>query len=164
MDTYIVLADYSNPLHQKDIPLLVDIYARDPMGGGTPLSSYVKNNLVRELSKILSALSILAYSNGIPVGLINCFEGFSTFTCKPLINLHDVIVRHEFREIGIFGKMLSKIEEIALEVLGNNETAQSTYRKHGYAPYQLAPSTGSAQFWQKILDINLSEHDKHSKI
>lgn len=173
MATNIVLADYSNPLHQRDIPLLLDIYAHDPMGGGKPLSSYVKNSLVRELSKIPSAFSILAYNNEIPVGLINCFEGFSTFSCKPLINLHDVIVRLEFRGIGIFGKMLSKVEEIALakncckitlEVLGDNETAQSTYRKHGYAPYQLAPCTGSAQFWQKLLDKNLSKHEKHSTI
>lgn len=36
--------------------------------------------------------SVLAFDADQPVGLINAIEGFSTFACKPLINIHDVIV------------------------------------------------------------------------
>jgi hypothetical protein len=27
----------------------------------------------------------------VAVGLVNCFEGFSTFACKPLVNVHELL-------------------------------------------------------------------------
>ena len=156
----VVKADYLNDQHKKDIPALLDKYASDPMGGGKPLNENVKNNLVKELSKIPHALSVIAYIDGKAAGLVNCFEAFSTFSCKPLINIHDVVVLNEYRGNGISQAMLSKVEEIAkskgcckvtLEVLSNNEVAKSAYRKFGFSSYELAPKAGEALFWQKQL-------------
>lgn len=153
-------ADYLNDQHKKDISALLDKYAIDPMGGGKPLSEKVKDNLVTELSKIPHAFSVIAYVDGKAAGLINCFEAFSTFLCKPLINIHDVVVLNEFRGNGISQKMLSEVEEIAkskgcckvtLEVLSNNEVAKSAYSKFGFSGYELAPKAGQALFWQKNL-------------
>ncbi|MCW8932827.1 MAG: GNAT family N-acetyltransferase [Gammaproteobacteria bacterium] len=140
--------------------MLMNAYASDPMGGSQPLSDEVKNNLLKELSKLPHAFSIIAYIEGLPAGLINCFEAFSTFSCKPLINIHDVIVLNQYRGNGISQKLLAKVEEIALqkgcckvtlEVLSNNEIAKSAYKKFGFSDYELDPKAGTALFWQKKL-------------
>ncbi len=139
----------------------MNAYATDPMGGGKPLSEEVKNNLAKELSKHPHAFSIISYVDGVAAGLVTCFELFSTFSCKPLINIHDVIVLEQFRGNGLSHKMFKKVEEIAiskgcckltLEVLEGNEIAKSSYIKFGFSDYQLDPKMGTALFWQKILE------------
>jgi ribosomal protein S18 acetylase RimI-like enzyme len=160
MKVEVLLADYSNEQHSTDIASLLSSYAIDPMSGGKPLSNFVIENLVNELLKLAYAISILCYVDGKPAGLINCFEGFSTFKCKPLINIHDVVVLEEFRGLGLSQKMLDKVEEIAkerdcckmtLEVLEGNTAARNAYIKYGFEGYELAPENGKAFFWQKML-------------
>lgn len=160
MDIEVVKADYTNHAHKVDIPLLLDAYARDPMGGGVPLAQNVKLNLVNELSRLPHAFSVIAYVNNSPAGLANCFEAFSTFACKPLVNIHDIVVLKKYRGHGVSQRMLEKIEEIALEkncckltleVLSNNVVAQAAYQKFGFSSYELDPEAGSALFWQKKL-------------
>jgi len=156
----IVKANYLNPNHAKDIAFLMDTYATDPMGGGKALPEKVKNNLAKELSKLPHALTVICYVDGNPVGLMNCFEAFSTFACQPLINIHDVIVLKEYRENGLNQKMLKKVEDIAiakgcckltLEVLSGNMIAKKSYSKFGFSSYELDSKTGNALFWQKVL-------------
>lgn len=161
MEIEITQANYRNDSHAKALIALLDSYARDPMGGNRPLSQHVKQNLVAALAQHPHAFSILAFVNGEAVGLANCFEGFSTFMCQPLINIHDLAVLPPHRGKGIAQSMLEHIEELArlracckitLEVLQGNQAAQCLYRKRGYAAYQLKPEHGNAQFWQKLLD------------
>ena len=156
----ILLADLSLSSHGEDIIYLLNEYAKDEMGGGTELSIFVKNNLVSELKKRQGVYIILAFVDGYPAGLVNCFEGFSTFACKPLLNIHDVIVIPDYRGRGISKKMLNKAEEIALvlgcckltlEVLEGNTIAQGAYKSCGYSGYELNPKMGRAMFWQKKL-------------
>ena len=156
----ILLADLSLPSHGEAIIYLLNEYAKDEMGGGTELSIFVKNNLVSELKKQQGVYIILAFVDGNPAGLVNCFEGFSTFACKPLLNIHDVFVIAEYRGRGISKKMLNKAEEIALvlgcckltlEVLEGNTIAQGAYKSCGYSGYELNPKMGRAMFWQKKL-------------
>ena len=156
----ILLADLSLPSHGEAIVYLLNEYAKDEMGGGTELSIFVKNNLVCELKKRQGVYIILAFVDGNPAGLVNCFEGFSTFACKPLLNIHDVIVIEKYRGRGISKKMLNKAEEIAislgcckltLEVLEGNTIAQGAYKSCGYSGYELNPKMGKAMFWQKKL-------------
>ena len=158
MHIEVIKADYLNGQHAKEIVLLLDAYASDPMGGGKPLAGEVKENVVRELSRLPHAFSLIAYVDGKAVGLVNCFEAFSTFSCKPLINVHDVIVLNEYRGNGISQLMLAKVEEIArlrgcckitLEVLSNNKAAKTAYRKFGFTDYELDPQAGRALFWHK---------------
>ena len=156
----VVMADYSDAQHGIDIIHLLDCYAKDPMGGGKSLPVFVKENLVAELVKIPYAFSLICYVNNEPAGLINCFEGFSSFSCKPLINIHDVVVLSEFRGLGLSQIMLEKVDNIAkdkgcckvtLEVLEGNKAAKSAYLKHGFAGYELDPNMGKALFWQKTI-------------
>jgi ribosomal protein S18 acetylase RimI-like enzyme len=160
----VVQANYHDPHHQQDIPFLLNAYAVDPMGGGKPLDKPVYNHLVAELAKRDYAFSVIVYVDGQPAGLANCFEAFSTFAGKPLVNIHDICVLREYRGLGLSQQLLGKVEELAqvrgcckitLEVLNNNEVAKSAYHKFGFAPYELAPSAGSAIFWQKPLGHSL---------
>ena len=160
MDVEIIQADYADPKHRKDIPRVLSAYASDPMGGGVPLSDFTKTNLVDKLSALGHAFTILAYVDGEPAGLVNCLEGFSSFACHPLINIHDVVVLENFRGHGLSQSMLQKVEAIAqerscckitLEVLSNNTIAKKAYAKFGFAGYELDPSAGHALFWEKAL-------------
>jgi len=160
MNTEIKVADYLNKVQGDEIAYLLSLYSKDPMGGGHPLDDYVIKNIAVELSKRSEAFSVIGYVDATPAGLVNCFEGFSTFACKPLVNIHDMIVLEQFRGKGLSHKMLNKVEEIAidrgcckltLEVLSGNTVAQSSYQKFGFAAYELDPVVGTAQFWQKPL-------------
>jgi ribosomal protein S18 acetylase RimI-like enzyme len=156
----IIEADFSAPEHAAAIVSLLDGYARDEMGGGQALSEQVRNNLVAELKKRSSAHAILAYVDGNPAGLALCFEAFSTFACKPILNIHDCVVALQYRGQGLSKMLFSKVEEIAvrigcckltLEVLEGNKIAQKAYQSIGFCGYTLGPETGQAMFWEKKL-------------
>jgi GNAT superfamily N-acetyltransferase len=158
--TKIQIAEFSNPVHANAIVYLLNEYAKDPMGGGEPLSAFTQANLVKEMAKRSTFHAAIAFVDGKPAGLINCVEGFSTFACKPLLNIHDVVVLAEYRGKRISSQLLKKAEEIAnslgcckltLEVLEGNKLAQAAYIANGFAGYQLDPVMGRAMFWQKKL-------------
>ena len=157
----IIDADLSLPEHADALVYLLNDYALDPMGGGDGLSAFARASLVAELRKRQWMTGLLAFVDGEAAGLAICIEGFSTFACKPLLNIHDLTVARKFRGRGIARELLARIEAIAralgcckitMEVLEGNAIAQSVYSACGYAPYQLDPDMGRAIFWQNILD------------
>jgi ribosomal protein S18 acetylase RimI-like enzyme len=156
----IIKADLFVVSHGNAIVTLMDEYARDPMGGGKGLSDYVKTNLISKLSQRNSCHVVLAFVNRQPAGLVICFEGFSTFACQPLLNIHDVIISSNYRGNGISKIMLAAVEKIAidlgcckltLEVLEGNHIAQKAYHSFGFKGYELNPEIGKALFWEKKL-------------
>ncbi len=160
MKIEVLRADYLNPQQALDIVFLLNCYASDPMGGGESLSPQVQESLVASLAALPHALSLLCYVDGRPAGLVNCFEGFSTFSCKKLLNIHDIAVLEEFRGLGLSQLLLAEVEAVArergcgkltLEVLEGNKPAKAAYRKFGFDAYQLDPAMGEALFWQKSL-------------
>lgn len=156
-------ADYSRGDHAAAVVSLLDAYARDPMGGAEALSDFAKANLIPALAARPQAYSVLAFGGTdgqTPVGLVNCIEGFSTFACRPLVNVHDVVVLDGYRGQRVAERMLALAEQIArergackltLEVLQGNAGAIRLYQRVGFANYQLDPAMGHAQFWQKWL-------------
>lgn len=160
----IRIADLHNDKDANDLLELLGQYAQHPMGGGHALPEFTQNNLVDTLLSRLDCVVILAYHNDRAVGLCNCFEGFSTFACKPLLNIHDVYVADSYRGQGIAGSMMQKAEQLAtargyckltLEVLTHNESAKKSYRSLGYQPYRLNEQFGQAEFWQKLIPENV---------
>ena len=152
------LADYGCASDAAAVVTLLDAYASDSAGGGKPLSDFAKTHLVRELAARPQAYTVLAFDGDQPVGLVNCIEGFSTFACKPLVNVHDVAVLASHRGRGVAAQMLALAErqalargavKMTLEVLSGNEPAVNLYRRIGYEGYQLDPAMGTAQFFQK---------------
>ncbi len=156
----IVLADYRNPTHAASVVDLLDGYARDPAGGGTPLAPEVKRDLAGALAVRPQAFSVLAFDGDAPIGLTNCFEGFSTFACRPLVNVHDVVVVASHRGQRVAQRMLERVEQearargackLTLEVLSGNQPALRAYEREGFAGYQLDEAFGAAIFLQKKL-------------
>jgi GNAT superfamily N-acetyltransferase len=157
----ILKADFSNKKHCDDYIQLLNEYAIDVMGGGTSLNPRVRNNLTSEIAQRDFITVFLGYDNNTAIALITCIEGFSTFQCRPLINIHDVYVAKDFRKLGVSIKLLQSAEQLArsnscckltLEVLQGNSTAKIVYQKFGFKSYELNPDIGSALFWEKILD------------
>ena len=96
-----------------------------------------------------------------PVGLVNAIEGFSSFACRPLVNVHDVVVAPSHRRRGIAARMFEQVEVLArergackltLEVLQGNTPARNVYQRLGFTDYQLDPAMGHAQFLHKWLE------------
>ena len=144
---------------------LLDHYALDPMGGGEGLSAYAQAHLVEQLQTLPTFHGALAFLGEKPVGLINCFVGFSTFAAKPLLNIHDVVVHADVRGQGIAQALLQWAEtqarqlgccKLTLEILSNNIPAMRSYQRAGFEPYVLDPAAGHALLMQKYLqEINL---------
>lgn len=138
---------------------LLEHYARDPMGGGDGLSAYASTHLVEQLRQVPAFHGAIAWQGETAVGLINCFTGFSTFAAKPLLNIHDIVVRAGQRGQGIGQALIAWAEararelgccKLTLEVLSNNQRALGCYAAAGFAPYVLDPAAGQALFLQKV--------------
>jgi ribosomal protein S18 acetylase RimI-like enzyme len=153
--------DYHKPEDRAALTGLLDHYARDPMGGGCPLAPDVLTRLCDDLAARTFAFSFIAYGeDGTPAGLVNCFEGYSTFKAQPLINIHDIVVHSAWRGQGVAQQLMQAVEaeararqacKITLEVLTGNHTAMKSYERFGFAPYALDPNAGTATFMQKWL-------------
>jgi GNAT superfamily N-acetyltransferase len=130
------------------------------MGGGRPLAESVRRDLPARLAARADAVVLLGYAQGAAAGLLIAFEGFSTFACAPLLNIHDIVVAPAYRGAGLAGRLLARAEAIArdrgcckltLEVLEGNRAARAAYRRSGFRPYELDPAMGRALFWEKPL-------------
>ncbi len=133
------LADYQDGSDAKGIVRLMREYAR--------IEECDREELER-LPEILLGLdqgfTVLAFherSSNVPIGLINCFFGFSTFELRPVVNVHDVIVTESHRGQGVARGMLECVESksrslnacrITLEVLADNPSAMRAYQKYGF--------------------------------
>jgi ribosomal protein S18 acetylase RimI-like enzyme len=145
----VIQADLTDPRHQADLLGMLDAYAQDMMGGGEPMADDVKARLIPGLQAHPTAYVFLAYrkdpgdpdSGGTPVGIANCFVGFSTFTAKPLINIHDLAVIPTARRMGVGRKLIDAVAEMAksldccvvtLEVRDDNPAARKLYTDYGF--------------------------------
>lgn len=155
-----IRADLSISSHASAYLSLMSHYALDPMGGGEDLSQFAKDNLISTLLKRTDVTIVLVFKGDQPAALLTAIEGFSTFSCKPLFNIHDVTVHQDFRGQGLTKLLFNEIEQVArekgcckmtLEVLSGNQIAKNAYTKQGYSDYQLDPEYGNALFWTKNL-------------
>ena len=160
----IVATDFDDARSCADFLDLLDHYMQSPTGNGQPMSDDLRRRLPAELRRRPQVLSYIAYqaseSGPRPAGLINCVEGFSTFAGRPLLNVHDIVVHHDFRRQGIARALLRHIETVArqrgcckltLEVLEGNHGARRAYLDFGFEGYQLDPAMGQALFMEKKL-------------
>jgi len=160
MTTEIQIADVNNPQHAAALLYLLNEYAQDAMGGGAELPEHVKQGLIPALQQRAFVTAILAFVDQQPAGLAICIEGFSTFACQAVLNIHDFVVVQHYRGQGLSQQLLTAVEQLArarqcckitLEVLEGNHIAKQAYLKFGFEGYQLDPTMGNAMFWQKKL-------------
>jgi GNAT superfamily N-acetyltransferase len=156
----VELIQLSDSGHRAALVDLLDQYAQDPMGGGEGLPDSTRSVLADSLRARNDYVGLLAFEAGQAIGLANCFEGFSTFAARPLLNIHDLVVRREHRGRGVGRQLLTAIEaearrrgccKLTLEVLSDNRTAIASYERFGFVAYQLQPNAGHALFYEKKL-------------
>ena len=156
----IVEADLDREAHQRAVVELIDAYARDPMGGGRPLSGDVRSALIPALRRHPTTLIFLAYAEDEPIGIAVCFRGFSTFAARPLINVHDLAVLPAHRGRGTGQRLLQVVErrgrelgccKLTLEVQENNHRARRVYEASGFAQAVYQEAAGGALFLAKPL-------------
>jgi ribosomal protein S18 acetylase RimI-like enzyme len=137
----IIPIDFDNSAHCEALIRLMTEYITDKMGGGEPYTEEQKIKLVEGLKHHPSKLIYLARSDNQFIGLINCFINFATFTVKPFINIHDVIVTDAWRNNGIGRQMIRKVIDMAeemdcskvtLEVRADNHNAKYLYESLGF--------------------------------
>ena len=156
----VKVVNFLDPSDRQALLAMLDMYARDPMGGGEPLPLATQTRLCDDLAKFLGAISWLAFKDGKPVGLLNALPGYSTFKARPLLNVHDIAVDPEHRGQGVGQALLTALEayarasgccKVTLEVLSGNTQAKRTYQRFGFEQYSLSALTGQALFMQKWL-------------
>jgi ribosomal protein S18 acetylase RimI-like enzyme len=155
METKIIQCNYSNLKHREAVIRLINAYILDDMGGGTLLSEQEQIKLIQGLKNHSKALVLLAETQGVFSGLLTAFENFSTFTARPMMNIHDVMVLKEYRKKGIGRSLMNVLIEeagkrncsrITLEVRKDNITAQNLYRDLGFCDTE-----PSMFYWRKYL-------------
>lgn len=153
--------NYASAVDAQALRFMLNHYACDPMGGGQPIAQDALDRLCNDLAQRPFAFSFIAWNAANePVGLANCFEGYSTFKAQPLINIHDIVVLGSARGQGVAQALMQAVEaegkarkacKITLEVLTGNTLAMRSYERFGFAPYALDPQAGTATFMQKWL-------------
>jgi GNAT superfamily N-acetyltransferase len=174
IDIKCIEVDYANRQQTDALLALLQMYARDPMGGGAPIAKEIEHKLIDEMAKRPHVFSVLVYGSAqgdvpsseptnkdaIAIGFANCIESFSTFKGRPVVNIHDFAVLPEARGQGVSQALVAAIEiistnrgacKLTLEVLEGNLSAQQAYLKAGFSGYELDPELGRALFWEKKL-------------
>jgi len=141
----VIEVDFTNEQHLDHLADLLNAYSMDKMGNGKPLDRSVLDRLKVDLKTIPGAYSFIAYLNDqqemIPIGLINCFTGYSTFVAKPLLNIHDIVVLDNARGKGVGALLIEATEnkarelgycKLTLEVRTDNP-AERLYRRLDFA-------------------------------
>jgi len=159
-DLKVRKVDFGARRDREALVELLDMYARDPMGGGQGLDDDVKARLCDDLAAMPGAVSFIAWQADQSLGLLNAMPGYSTFKARPLLNVHDIAVRPDCRGQGVGQALLAALEayaralgccKLTLEVLSGNAVATRSYLRFGFEQYALDPAVGHAMFMQKWL-------------
>jgi ribosomal protein S18 acetylase RimI-like enzyme len=163
-------ADLFRAEDAQSVTALLDSYARDPMGAGQALAEDVKERLVPSLQGVPGHLVLLAFDGDRAVGLAICFQGFSTFQARPLLNIHDLSVLTAYRRRGVATALLAAIEtearrrgccKLTLEVREDNPDAASLYARLDFGAGRAGDRAVPYRFMEKRLgrldDLSVGE-------
>jgi ribosomal protein S18 acetylase RimI-like enzyme len=152
MSISVVDADLNLADHGDGLVRILDEYARLPHIAGCGLTDDVRKNLIDRLAATSGKLILLAVDEERVVGVAVCFEGFSTFAGRPLLNIHDLAVAAEYRGQGVGTMLLDAVANrarelgccrVTLEVAPENPGAKKLYERSGFVMTQ--------EFWKKEL-------------
>jgi ribosomal protein S18 acetylase RimI-like enzyme len=120
---------------------LLDLYARELLDDERGLPEARAQDAVRGLRTMPGTLALFAYLAKEPVGMAICLMSYSTFRAAPVLNVHDLMVRAEFRGRGVANELLRRAEreaenrgccKVTLEVREDNQRARRLYHRRGY--------------------------------
>lgn len=160
-------ADLSRESHRRAVADLVNMYAREPLARGDDLPPAILAQLPEFLHHFPTARVFLArtahgsesdVSSYAAVAV--CVLSISTFAAAPVMNIHDIAVRPEFRGRGVGRALLAEVEraaremrccKITLEVHRKNTGALAAYLAVGFADGATSPEPGEIWFLEKRL-------------
>ncbi|MBN2349891.1 MAG: GNAT family N-acetyltransferase [Bacteroidales bacterium] len=152
----IIPCNFNNSEHREGLVYLMNAYMSDPMGNYTSYTKEQEKLLVEGLKNHPSKLILFASYKEKLIGLTNCFINFATFTLKPFINIHDIVVLNDYRNMGVGRKLMEGIihkaktigcSKITLEVRSDNSRAQALYQDLGFEE-----SEPPMFFWTKYIN------------
>jgi len=120
---------------------ILDAYARGSGGQNAPLSDEARANLGPGLRAHPNCSVLFGCLDERIVGAAVCFWGFSTFSGRPTVNLHDFSVLPEAQGKGVGTALLAELEgrarvrgccRLTLEVHDSNEAAKRLYARFGF--------------------------------
>lgn len=156
--TVIREADLSDPDQARALVEIIDCYARGAGGQNAPLSPEARAAMAPGLRAHPAAFALLAWRGSEAVGAAVCVWGFSTFSGRPSLNVHDLAVLPEHRGHGVGRALLEEVErrarardssKLTLEVHASNDGAKRLYQRFGFGPWEsptlfvTKPLTGS---------------------
>lgn len=118
----------------------------------------VCERLVPALRAHPTTVILLAYDGPAAVGIATCFLGFSTFSARQLLNLHDLAVVPSHRGEGVGRQLLAAVEakarelgccKVTLEVQENNWPARGLYEAVGFGMMKYSDELGGTLFMTK---------------
>lgn len=137
-------ADLSDPVQASALVEIIDVYAREPGGQNAPISAEAREALAPGLAAHPAAFALLAWFGDQIVGAAVCVWGFSTFTGRPSLNIHDLAVLPAHRARGVGRALLEEAErrarargsaKLTLEVHETNAGARRLYARFGFGPW-----------------------------
>ena len=153
-------ADLNNKKHQNAVINLLNLYVQDLPGYNKSLPDSVLNEVIPGLKSMPTSLVFLARVENEFVGMAICFMGFSTFYARPIINIHDFMVKKNFRNKGIGTVLIQSVEakakklnccKLTLEVQEKNVLAMNLYQRTGFIKSIRNESDGHVFFLSKYL-------------
>ena len=156
----IVECDLGDVRHRRALIALINAYRLHPMGGRLPkLAQSAELDLIAGLKNHPCSLILFACFDKKVAGVAVCFMGFSTFSAKPLINVHDLVVAPRYRRCtvgrAIMEAVIRRAEilgccRVTLEVRSDNSVAKRLYSGIGFGPCPVP-----MEFWVKSLKTSL---------
>ncbi|MGF1737023.1 N-acetyltransferase family protein [Photobacterium satsumensis] len=122
------------------------------------LSVSIEPHVVTQLFQLPYFHGFICFVDNEPAAFAVCFESYSTYKAKKILNIHDFMVSAHFRGQGVGKALLNGIEQycianeylkITLEVDDDNSVAKKLYSACGYEDHQVMLKR--LFHWQKYL-------------
>jgi len=134
--------DFTQAIHCQALADLIEHYKMGEMGDGKPFSPIERLRVVDGLASHPARDIIFVLDDGNIAGVAVCFSLFSTFSVRPYLYIHDLVIHEQHRGKGLGKKLLEhcialstgrKYCKVCLEVRHDNERARNLYTSAGFA-------------------------------
>ncbi|SGZ01322.1 Acetyltransferase, gnat family [Moritella viscosa] len=151
MSTFIKYIEVDNLEHREALELLFQEYS-------SGVSATIDSTIVNQLFALPYFHGFLCFTGNKPLGFAVCFESYSTYRARKVLNIHDFMISSNSRGKGLGKLLLKGIEaycrendylKITLEVDDDNLVAKQLYGSCDYEDYQVALM--GLNHWQKYL-------------
>jgi len=147
----VIRIEVENSNQRSQFAILFNEYSPD-------LSEKIDSHAIDQLFELPYFHGFICSVDNEPAAFAVCFESYSTYRAKKVLNIHDFMVSSDYRGKGIGKSLLNGIEQhsrdndylkITLEVGENNIAAQRLYNACDYEDEQVALK--GLLHWQKYL-------------